>query len=94
LYNAQVQWIKVLYIKLDIVNRIEEKGGKNLEHIGIGNNFLNRTLIAHAIRSTIDILGFIIFFKKSIRQRTLSIGQNHEPQIQKRSLPPLHLVEG
>jgi hypothetical protein len=33
---------------------IEEKVGKSLEHTGIGGNFLNRTPMAYALRSTID----------------------------------------
>jgi hypothetical protein len=36
------------------LNLIEEKLGKNLELIGTGGNFLNRNLMAHAVRSTID----------------------------------------
>jgi hypothetical protein len=39
---------------LDTLNLIEEKVGKNLELIGTGVNFLNRTPMAHALRSTID----------------------------------------
>jgi hypothetical protein len=36
-----------------MLNLIEEKVGKNLEHIGTGKNFLNRTPMAYALRSTI-----------------------------------------
>ena len=36
------------------MNLIEEKVGKNLEHIGTGENFLNRTPMACAIKSRID----------------------------------------
>jgi hypothetical protein len=31
---------------------IEKKVGKTLEHVGTGENFLNRTPIAYALRST------------------------------------------
>jgi hypothetical protein len=33
--------------------------GNNLEHIGTGDNFLNRTPIAEVLRSTIDKWDFI-----------------------------------
>ena len=46
--------IKDLNIKPDIVNLIEEKVGKSLELIGTGGNFLNRTPMTQALRSTID----------------------------------------
>ena len=48
--------IKDLNIKLDTLNLIEEKVGNSLEHIGTGENFLNRTPVAQALRSTIDTL--------------------------------------
>jgi hypothetical protein len=40
------KWIKDLHIKPDTLNLIEEKVGKILKHIGIGENFLNRTQTA------------------------------------------------
>ena len=48
------KWIKDLHIKPDPVNLIEEKVGKNLEHMDTGENFLNRTPMAYTLRSTID----------------------------------------
>ena len=48
------KWIKDFNIKPDTLNLIEEKVGKSLELIGTGGNFLNRTPMAHALRSTID----------------------------------------
>ena len=47
-------WIKDFNIKPDTVNLIEEKVGKNLELIGTGANFLNRTPMVHALRSRVD----------------------------------------
>jgi hypothetical protein len=43
------KWIKDLNIKPDMLNLIEEKVGKSLEHMGIGRNFQNRTQMAHAL---------------------------------------------
>jgi hypothetical protein len=48
------KWIKNLNIKPDTLNLIEEKVGKSLQHIGTGGNFLNRTPMTQALRSTID----------------------------------------
>jgi hypothetical protein len=48
------KWIKDLNIKPDAQNIIEEKVGKSLELIGTGENFLNRTPMAHALRSRTD----------------------------------------
>jgi hypothetical protein len=47
------KWIKDLNIKLDRLNLIEEKVGNSLDHIGTGDNFLNRTTISQTLRSTI-----------------------------------------
>jgi hypothetical protein len=46
-------WIKDLQIKPDILN-LEEKVGKNLEHMGTWEIFLNRIPMAYALRSRID----------------------------------------
>ena len=48
------KWIKDFNIKPDTPNLIEEKEGKNLEQIGIGDDFLSRTPTTLALRSTIN----------------------------------------
>jgi hypothetical protein len=48
------KWIKDLNIKPDILNQKEKKMGKSREVVGTGGNFLNRTPMAQALRSTID----------------------------------------
>jgi hypothetical protein len=45
---------KLKHIKQHILNLIEEKVGKSLEHIGTKENFLNRTPMVLALRLTID----------------------------------------
>jgi hypothetical protein len=84
------KWIKDLHIKPDMLNLIDKKLGKNIKHTATGENFQNRSPMAHALRSTIN-KGDLIKFKW---QRALSIGQNGNPQIGKRSLLTLHLIEG
>jgi hypothetical protein len=44
--KLKFKWIKDLHIKPDTLKLIEEKVGKSLEHMGIGENFLDRTPIA------------------------------------------------
>ena len=53
------KWIKDIHIKPDTLKRIEKKGGKSLEYMGIGEHFLNRTPVAYALRSRIDKLDLI-----------------------------------
>jgi hypothetical protein len=48
------KWIKDFHIKPDMLNLIEEKVGTIFKHISTGENFVNRTLMAQALRSTID----------------------------------------
>jgi len=42
------------HIKPDTLKLIEERVGKNLEHMGTGENFLNKTPMAYALRSRIN----------------------------------------
>jgi hypothetical protein len=53
------KWTKDFPIKLQMMNLIEEKVGKNLEHIGTGEIFLNRTQITYGLRSRIVKWDFI-----------------------------------
>jgi hypothetical protein len=48
------KWIKNLNVKSETVKLLQEIIGKTLEHTGIGDNFLNRTLIAQRLRERVD----------------------------------------
>jgi hypothetical protein len=48
------KWIKELHIKPETLKFIEEKVGKSLEDMGIGEKFLNRRAMACAVRSRIN----------------------------------------
>jgi hypothetical protein len=48
------KWIRDLHIKPDTLNLIEEKVRKSLEYLGTGENFLNRTPVAYALRLRIN----------------------------------------
>ena len=48
------KWIKELHIKPETLKLIEEKVGKNFEHMGTGEIFLSRTPMAYALRLRIN----------------------------------------
>jgi ABC-type oligopeptide transport system ATPase subunit len=48
------KWIKDFHIKPETLKFIQEKVGETLEDMGTGENFLNRTPMAYALRSSID----------------------------------------
>ena len=52
--KLKAQWIKNLNIREVTPHLVEENLGKSLELIGTGQNFLNGTLRAQAVRSRID----------------------------------------
>jgi hypothetical protein len=51
--KLKYKWIKVINIEPDTLNLIEEEVGKSLELIGTQKYFLNRTPMAHGLRSII-----------------------------------------
>jgi hypothetical protein len=51
--------IEKFHIKPETLKLIEEKVGKSLEDMGTGEKFLNRTAMACAVRSRIDIWNLI-----------------------------------
>jgi hypothetical protein len=53
------RWIKELHVKPDTLKLTEEKVGKSLKHMCTGENFLNRTPMAYALRSRINKWNFI-----------------------------------
>ena len=53
--KLKCKWIKDLHIKPGTLKLLEEKVGKTLEHICIGENFLNTTTMARALRSNITV---------------------------------------
>ena len=60
------KWIKNLHIKPDTLKLTEKKLGKNLEHMGTGDKFLNGPPIAYALRSRIDkwdLIKLLSFYK-------------------------------
>jgi hypothetical protein len=88
------KWIKDLNIKPDTLNLKEEKVGKSLELIGTGGNFLNRTSMAHALRSRIDKWG-LIKLENFCKAKDIVNKTNRQPTDwgKKSSLTP-HPIEG
>jgi hypothetical protein len=54
LYKLKSKWIRDLHIKPETLKLIDEKVGKSLKYMGTGEEFLNRTAMACAVRSRID----------------------------------------
>jgi hypothetical protein len=52
--KVKSKWIKELHIKPETVKLIEENVGKILDDMGTGEEFLNRTTMACAVRLRID----------------------------------------
>jgi hypothetical protein len=52
--KVKSKWIKKLHIKPETLKLIEEKVGKSLEDMSIGEQFLNRTAMPCALRSRMD----------------------------------------
>ena len=48
------KWIKHLRIRPETLHLIEERVGPNLQHVGLGSDFLNRTPIAQEIKARIN----------------------------------------
>ena len=53
-HETQIQFTKDHNIKPDALNLTEEKMGNSLEHSDTGNNFLNKILVAQALRQIIN----------------------------------------
>jgi hypothetical protein len=49
-----VEHMEDLHIKSDTLKLIEKKVGESLEHMHTEEKFLNRTVVAYALRSRID----------------------------------------
>jgi hypothetical protein len=74
-YKLKSTWINNLHLIPYALKLIEERLGKSLEHMGIGEIFLNRTPMANALRSTIikwDLIKLQSFYKaKGTINRTI-----------------------
>jgi hypothetical protein len=76
--KVKSKWIKDLNIKPDTLNLIEQKVGNSLQHIGTGDNFLNITRMAQALRSTIDIWD-LMRLKSFHKSKDTVIGTKQQP---------------
>jgi len=66
---------------------------KRLEHMGTGENFLNNTPMAYALRSGIDKWD-LIKLQSFCNSKETVVRTKHNQQIGKRSLPILQRIEG
>ena len=72
---------------------IEEKMGESLKHMGTGGKFLHRTQMAYALGSRINKWDNIKLENFCNTKDTVNKTKGNQ-QIEKRSLPTLHLIEG
>jgi hypothetical protein len=70
---------------------MEKKVGNSLECIGTGDNFLNRTPVTQALRSTINKWD-IMKLKSLCKAKDTVNGQNGSLQTGKRYSPTSHLM--
>jgi hypothetical protein len=91
--KVKSKWIKELHRKPERVELIEDKVGKSLEDIGTGEQFLNRTAMAYAVRSRIDKWD-IIKLQSFCKADSPSIRQKGHQQVRKGSLPILSQIGG
>jgi hypothetical protein len=64
------------------MNLMEENSKNNLENIGIGENLLNRTSVAWALRSTVDKWEFLKW-KIFYRTKNTANGTKQQPPVWK-----------
>jgi hypothetical protein len=86
------KWIKNLHIKPDTLKLIEEKVGKSLKHMVSGEEFLNRTPMAYALRSRIDKWDLTKLQSFCKAKDTINSTKRNQ-QTGKRSLSILHPIE-
>ena len=84
--KAKSKWIKELPIKPETLKLIEEKVGESLEDMGTGENYLNRTAMAFAVRSRIDKWDLIKLQSFCKAKDTINKTKGHQ-QIGKGPLP-------
>jgi hypothetical protein len=76
--NINSKWIKDASIRPETFKQLPEVMGNTLEHIGIGNDFLNGTPMAQQIKEKTD--------------KWDCIKLRHSPQNGRKSLPAIHPI--
>jgi hypothetical protein len=84
---------KDIHIKPQTLKHIEGKMGKSLKHMGTGKIFLNRTLMACAVRSRIDKWNLKELQSFCKAKDTVNRIKRQSTDC-KRFLPILNLIEG
>jgi hypothetical protein len=85
--------IKDFHIKPHTLTPIEEKVRRSLKHMDTGENFLNRTVMAYALRSRINKWDFIKLQSFCKAKDTVNRKKGKQ-QIGKRSLTTIHSIQG
>jgi hypothetical protein len=67
------KWIRVLNIRPETLQIVHKRAGNTLEAIGIGKDFLSRTLVAQQLRERIDKWEYMKLSKVSAEQKKWSL---------------------
>ena len=89
--KVKSKWIKELHKKTESLKLIEEKVGKSLKDMGIGEKFLNRTSMACAVRWRIDKWDLMKLQSFCKEKDNVNKQKDHQ-QIGKGSLPILNQI--
>jgi hypothetical protein len=81
------------HIKPDSLKLVEKKVRKSLKHMGTGEIFLNRTLVAYALRSRIDKWDLIKLQSFCKAKDTVDRKKMATNRLKKRSLSTIHPIK-
>jgi hypothetical protein len=71
---------------------IQEKAGTALDHIDIGNNFMNSTAAVQLLRERIDKQAAVCQTKKLMHNKGNGLRLKRQVQNGRKSLPVIHLT--
>jgi hypothetical protein len=91
--SIKLKWLKVLNIRPEALQLIQEKARNTLEAIEIGNDFLNRTQVAQQLSERIDKWDHIKL-KSSAQQKKCFLNWRGHLQNERESFPAIHLTRG
>jgi hypothetical protein len=99
--SINLKWIKGLNIRPETLKQPQKLEVNTSEHIGIGNDFLNRTPVAQQIREKMNKWDCIKLKSKRAQQKKKSTAKEpvtrlylirDSPQKGRKALPAIHLI--
>ena len=87
------RWIKDLNIRPNTIKTLDENLGKTIQYIGVGKDFITKTLKALATKATIDKWDLIKLHSFCMAKDT-AIRVNQQPTKREKFLQFTHLTKG